>query len=92
MVARADGTYPKYLWGFLSYRADTICDGQTDGRTGKNNVSQPFVGGGGGGGRHNNIELQYNNIELQYNNIELQCNNIELQYNIELQFNNISLL
>ena len=43
----------KNLQRFSSYRADTICDGQTDrqtdGRTGKNNMSPDPVGG-----RHNN--------------------------------------
>ena len=37
---------------FSSYRADTICDGQTDRqtdrRTGKNTMSPDPVGGGGG--------------------------------------------
>ena len=44
----------KNLQRFSSYRADTICDGQTDGqmdrRTGKNNMSPDPVGG-----RHNKV-------------------------------------
>ena len=34
----------KNLQRFSSYRADTICDGQTDRRTGKNNMSPDPVG------------------------------------------------
>ena len=35
----------KYLLQFSSYRADTICDRQTDRRNGKNNMSPVLPGG-----------------------------------------------
>ena len=53
----------KNLQRFSSYRADTICDGQTDRQTDgqthgeKRYVSRPCRGGGGGGGgwRHKKL-------------------------------------
>ena len=66
----------KNLKQFLSYRADTICDGQTDGRTdrrmGKNNMSPDPVGG-----RHNYSYMEY--VTIQNLNACLTKSNKRLQ-------------